>query len=1248
MTNYVPLGDIVDIRGGGTPDKKVAAFWDGNIPWASVKDFKSGVLDRTVDSITAAGVAASATTIIPAGHIIVPTRMAVGKAAINTIDLAINQDLKALFPKVAVDTRYLYNALIANSGKLLEQATGATVKEIKLDDSRSLPIPLPPLAEQKRIAGILDQAVALCRLRTRALDKLNTLGQAIFHEMLGDPATNSMKWSNIKIRDAVGRISDGSFGSNLKSSHYTETGIRVWRLQNIRVGEVKNKDQAFVSPEHFATLPKHKCLLGDVIVGTLGEPNLSACVQPESMAVALNKADCVQIRPDNTKALAEFWLGVLNHPSTIKLAHSAVPDNHDYSEAETRDSYIDLLLTEAGWPLDQTRDREFPVTGMPNQSGDGFVDYVLWSDDGKPLAVVEAKRTKKDSWTGQQQAKLYADCLETAYGRRPVIFTTNGYEHWIWDDAAYPPRKISGFLKRDELLLLHQRRLNIRPLVEVNLDPDIAGRFYQQRAIRRVGEAFEKQAQRKALLVMATGSGKTRTVIALADQLMRANRVKRVLFLADRVALVKQAHGAFKTHMGATSSANLLERHDPKKNDHSGARVCMSTYPTMMGLIEEMKGGVKRFGPGHFDLIVIDEAHRSVYRKYRAIFEYFDSLLVGLAATPRQEIDKDTYSLFGLEKGVPTDSYDLDDAVSDGFLVPPTTISVPLKFQRDGIDYDQLSDEEKEEWDAVEWDEDGSVPDRVESAELNKWLFNEDIVDKVLEHLMRNGIKVARGDRLGKTIVFVKNGKHAQFIVDRFNVNYPHYKGEFAKLIDHSVSYAQSLIDDFSEVDKAPHIAVSVDMLDTGIDVPEVVNLVFFKIVRSKTKFWQMVGRGTRLCPDLFGPGDDKQEFIIFDFCQNLEFFKENPNVSDGPSSKPMGERLFTTRVKLIDALQDNGDQHEELISDTKPRLKDEVLGMPLENFIVRAKRTSVERFQNGDSWNNLDLETHLALIEDVAGLPTAFNDGTLPDKQFDLLILNAQLQLLKQESGFARLQVRIIQLASALEVMANVPLVAKEMESILDIQTGGFWEDITPQILETVRRRLRNLAELIQPQERKIVITDFEDEIGSGVEVKMPDVGSGVDKARFKMKMCRFVDDYRDHITLIKFRRGKALTKQDIEQLEAVMREQGVADDASIKQLSDDGGLGKFLRSLTGLDKSAAKDAFSSFVTQHQLNGDQTEVLDLVIDSLTESGIIEPALFYESPFTDLDDMGITGVFDRGQASEIIQIVRELNAAVAA
>ena len=531
---------------------------------------------------------------------------------------------------------------------------------------------------------------------------------------------------------------------------------------------------------------------------------------------------------------------------------------------------------------------------MPNQQGKGYVDYVLWGDDGLPLAVVEAKKTKKSALIGQQQAKLYADCLEKKFKRRPVIFYTNGYEHWLWDDAKYPPRPVQGFYKKDELELMILRRHSRAKLAEAAISTTIVERYYQTRAIRRISEAFEKDNDRKTLVVMATGAGKTRTVIALVDLLMRCNWAKRVLFLADRTALVNQAVNAFKKHLPHASTVNLVTDKDAQ------GRVYVSTYPTMMGLIEESKDGERRFGPGHFDVVVIDEAHRSVYQKFGAIFRYFDSLLVGLTATPRDEIDRDTYGLFDLEKGVPTDVYDLKEAVADKFLVPAKPVSVPLRFQREGIKYADLSDEEKAQWDELDWNEDGHTPAQVDAEAVNKWLFNIDTVDKVLEHLMTRGQTVAGGDRMGKTIIFAKNQDHAEFIAKRFDINYPHLKGEFARVIHSGLPYAQSLIDDFYNPNKAPHIAISVDMLDTGIDVPEVVNLVFFKIVRSKTKFWQMVGRGTRLCPDLFGPGKDKEFFYIFDYCGNLEYFGANPDAVEGSLGESLGKRLFKARLEVI------------------------------------------------------------------------------------------------------------------------------------------------------------------------------------------------------------------------------------------------------------------------------------------------------------------------------------------------------------
>ncbi len=530
--------------------------------------------------------------------------------------------------------------------------------------------------------------------------------------------------------------------------------------------------------------------------------------------------------------------------AAAKVANEQIPDTHDYTEDDTRKYIIDLELRRAGWDPEGKDVAEYEVQGMPNSKGLGYVDYVLWGQDGKPLAVVEAKRTTADAKIGQQQAKLYADCLETMTGRRPIIFYSNGYTTWLWDDQSYPARKVSGFYKQHELERIINRRSSHQELTTKQINQDIAGRYYQIRAISSICEVF-KTKRRKSLLWRATGTGKTRTSIALVDLLQKCNWAKNVLFLADRVSLVNQATGAFKAHLPECSPVNLVTEKDKE------GRVYTSTYPTMMGLIDSVKNGEARFSAGHFDLIIIDEAHRSVYQKYRAIFEYFDSLLVGLTATPREEVDKNTYELFDLEPGVPTDAYELTLAVSDGFLVPPTAKIIDMKFPRDGITYDELSDDEKEEWESLDWGDkakEEGMPRKVNAAAVNKWLFNKDTADKVLQRLMTDGHQVDGGDRLAKTIIFARNHAHAVFIEERFNHHYPEKKGSFARIIDNYQKYPQSLIDDFSDANKEPHIAISVDMLDTGIDIPEVCNLVFFKPIYSKIKFWQMIGRGTRLC----------------------------------------------------------------------------------------------------------------------------------------------------------------------------------------------------------------------------------------------------------------------------------------------------------------------------------------------------------------------------------------------------------------
>ena len=952
-------------------------------------------------------------------------------------------------------------------------------------------------------------------------------------------------------------------------------------------------------------------------------------------------------------ALNEELKKLREEVAATKQANTAQPDTHDYSEAETRKAFIDVLLKEAGWHLDPARNFEVEVSGMPNNQGVGYVDYVLWGDDGKPLALIEAKRTTKSVSVGQQQAKLYADCLEAMYGQRPVIFYSNGYEHWIWDDKAYPPRPVQGFFKKPELELLIQRRTSRKKLAEAVINSDIVERYYQTRSIRRVGATFEADNQRKALVVMATGAGKTRTVIALADVLMRCNWAKRILFLADRVALVRQAVNAFKKHLPDSSPVNLVTEKATE------GRVFVSTYPTMMGLIDEALDGQRRFGVGHFDLIVIDEAHRSVYQKYRAIFEYFDSLLVGLTATPKDEIDHNTYGLFDLETGVPTDAYGLDEAVADGHLVPPVAISVPLKFQREGIRYDDLSEEEKEEWDALEWNEEGTTPTEVDAAALNQWLFNVDTVDKVLAQLMTAGQKVAGGDRLGKTIIFAKNNDHADFIADRFNVNYPHYKGHFARVITYKTEYAQSLIDDFSNKDKMPHIAISVDMLDTGIDVPEAVNLVFFKIVRSKTKFWQMVGRGTRLCPDLFGPGEDKKNFYIFDYCQNLEFFSQNPEFSEGSASEALSTRLFKARLDMIAALDKKmasqphaaeaapeaygGHPTEaQLRRDVGSLLHATVAAMNVDNFVVRPRRQSVERFAKAESWQSLGVEDFNELTTRVASLPTELSDEDEEAKRFDMLVLRAQLAILQARPDFGSLREKIQRIAQLLEEQGAIPAIKAEMVLIQAVAADEWWEDVTVPMLETVRRKLRALVKLIPKGQKLVVYTHFEDEIGEAMPIELPQVTAGLNMAKFKDKARQFLRAHENHLSLQRLRRNQPLTPTDLAELEKMLVAAGGSPELIKAATEQSHGLGIFIRSLVGLDREAAMQAFSDFVSGSTATPNQMEFIELIIQELTQNGVMEVSRLYETPFVDISPMGPEGIFPTTKVEQMIQVLAEI------
>jgi type I restriction enzyme R subunit len=561
---------------------------------------------------------------------------------------------------------------------------------------------------------------------------------------------------------------------------------------------------------------------------------------------------------------------------------------------------------------------------------------------------------------------------------------------------------------------------------------------------------------------------------------------------------------------------------------------------------------------------------------------------------------------------------------------------VDLKFPREGIHYDDLSDEEKAKWESIDWGDDaanGGTPDAVHASAVNRWLFNTDTVDKVLKHLMEEGLKVQSGDRLGKTIIFARNHDHAKFIEERFNFHFPQYNGHFARVIDNYAKYAQSLIEDFSIKDKAPHIAISVDMLDTGIDVPEVVNLVFFKPVYSKIKFWQMIGRGTRLCPQLFGPEQDKEHFRIFDFCFNFDYFRENPNGIETSSSESLGTRLFKSRVRLLAAVQRTPELEPsgELSSILTGTLHGEVSAMNPENFMVRAKLKQVDRFRNQESWNGLtdadidEIENH------IAGLPSQIETDEIEARLFDLSALKLQIALVEKDTGtFESTRNKVIEIAANLEEKDTIPAVKQQLQYLRAIQNTEFWEGISLAALEELRTRLRALVQFIDKSKRKIVYTNFTDEILSVREdeaIYMPKMTGN----QYAKKVEEYLRSHQDEIAIQRLKNNLPLTPTDLCSLEETLLNIGENEGkrllTGMLNLHEVPTLAHLVRRIVGLDRNAAKAAFSTFLENRTLNSQQMRFIELIIDQLTARGFMEPAALYEPPFNSLHSGGPEELF---------------------
>lgn len=905
------------------------------------------------------------------------------------------------------------------------------------------------------------------------------------------------------------------------------------------------------------------------------------------------------------------------------------------SEFETRKRYIDLDLKLAAWEIGENVELEYPVAGMPNAKGEGFVDYVLRGTNGKIIAVVEAKRTSRDPKEGRNQAKLYADCVEQAQGLRPIIFYTNGFETYIWHDH-YAARKVSGFYTQDELQLLIDRRQLKQPLTNIEINDDITNRYYQKEAILAICDTFSNN-QRKGLLVMATGSGKTRTAISLVDVLTNNHWIKNVLFLADRTSLVKQAFRNFNTLLPNLSLSNMLEN----KPDPEAARMVFSTYPKMMNAIDEVKrkDGNRLFTVGHFDLIIIDESHRSIYQKYKSIFNYFDGMLVGLTATPKDELDKNTYTIFDLENRVPTFAYELSKAVEDKYLVDYRTRETTMKILDDGIRYDDLSEDEKEEFDQIFEGE----PQDIDSSAINNFVFNKNTIDHVLNDLMEHGLKVEGGDKLGKTILFAKNHKHAMAIKERFDLKFPEYGGNFAEVIDYSVEYAQSLIDDFSTQDKMPQIAISVDMLDTGIDVPDVLNLVFFKKVRSKTKFWQMIGRGTRLRKDLFGPGMDKEYFLIFDYLRNFEYFRENEKGEETKLSQTLTEKLFNSKVDIVRELQSLQYQESPFISYREQLLKEivsDVLALNDENFRVRQYLQYVHKYQNEDSWQALSVVQTNEVKENISQLIVPIGDDELA-KRFDLLMLTIELASLQSNNATKPIR-RVVDTAEALSKLGTIPQVLAQKDIIDQVRTTEFWEEATLADLEKVRVAMRDLIRYIERSNQKIYYTDFRDEVMTVAE--NASILNVNDLQSYRKKVEHYLKEHQheDTLAIYKLRNNKPLTKQDVAYLEQILWTELGSKEQYEKDYGDTP-VTKLVRKVVGLDHQAAMEAFSTFLSEQNLNLQQSQFVEVIINYVVKNGTLERQALQQDPFSSVGGIMVVFKDQLPKARGILDIIDRIN-----
>lgn len=1090
----------------------------------------------------------------------------------------------------------------------------------------------------------IDPGSALIRLRafsealTKAIHKeerLPFLPKATFYDLIKHPAFEASVDKSLIHKINYIRIegNDPAHGAegNLRTAHsILGMSHQLAMYMAIRYYGVKKQDiPDYISIEDNRDSVKQ-------LQKSLGEYKEALDTKAGEVDKLIDELDKERLKVKETVATEQ-------EQAEAKTRSQQTANSLQWDEAKTRQLLIDTMLLQAGWDLNDKQQvtLEHPIEHQPTNTGTGFADYVLWSDNGKPLAVVEAKRSSVEGLQiGREQARMYADGLEKMTGQRPVIFYTNGYETFLWDDQQYNSyRPVYGFYSRDSLeYLIYQRQYREPAIEQFNPDLNIANRSYQIESIKSVASRFQQQ-RRRSLIVQATGTGKTRVAIAICELLLRTSWAKRILFLCDRRELRRQADDAFKDFLGSEPRCLIGEKN---KIDQS-SRIFVSTYQGMMNRFHQLD-------VGFFDLIIADESHRSIYNKYRDLFEYFDSLQIGLTATPVKFIARNTFDLFDCEDQDPTFEYSLDDAINNDppYLVPFRVKDFTTEFLREGIHYNDLSDDQKKKLEE-DLGEEKAKNTRIKGKDIGRKIFSESTDTIILENLMNNGIKDATGSLVGKTIIFAQRQDHAEHLEKLFVKLYPQYGSKVCKVIHNKVTRADALIDEFKQGDNDFRIAISVDMLDTGIDVPEVVNLVFAKPVRSWVKFWQMIGRGTRLCENLFGQGKDKKEFYIFDHYGNFVYFDEEYKEVEESQGKSLLQLCFESRLDMMHAALKKNDR--QAFDSMVELIRKDINDLPEASINVRKNLRTIHELQQTGALTAMDVSTQNTLEKIIAPL---MGSRVLRDKDaimFDKLIAELEICFIEESSCLEDLQQQL--LADLLKLPITIQAVRAKDNVINEVQTAEFWKSLSIKKLEWLREELRGIMKYKQnaPQPGEGVGTTA---VKDG-DVKEGDyknkLSSQTEAMQYRRRLKNILNDMIAENTILqKIREHKPVKEEEITALVSSIITQNPGVD--LKVLNEFYGrtandLHATIIELVGIDQHAIENHFTDFLHQHpKLTHVQVRFMNLLKKYISEHGTITIDKLYEAPFTSVSHEGVDGVFKPEDVDELVAVLKPFVASV--